>query len=597
MEDEIFEILDRCLDRIRGGETVEQCLADYPDHRLELEPLLETARTLSTAMGVSSSAEFRRTSPARLMSRIRSESVQSNQGREKTFDLSRLWHSLAFKTLVPVTLVVLVALIVWVALPVFTPSTVSAAEFTLSILSGSAEIKSADSSTWLTGNDGMNLKIGSHVRTPVDSSALLTFFDGSTTKLDPGADVLVSRSEYVNQRSSFIILEQQSGETWSYVLAGGEEKPYFAVQTPQGKAVAQGTAFSTKVNSSGQTKFAVAEGAIQVMGGDREIRLAANQEIQMGDQIAHPNPLPVPPVKDELIVFIGLPGIGSVQDPSGASTGYLPDGTTFNQITNSRAVISSAGQQILVEEPASGEYALVVRSIANEVVPISIQVKRNGEAVFQHTEKLAGTSQGSSPEGWIVRIKLDIAGEAAVSGDILSITPLADNTPEHVVSTGIDKKQPVSLSAEPGIANWNDTCDVCVNIANMTDFKAYQFSVSYDPVVLQVIGAEGDALGVTPGVIGSVVIPVDNWAYIPAGKAGTIRVLGHLSGNQSVSGWGYLVKIHFKVISRQHQTVNITFEDLVYNKLFDRRGAQFPAGSVTWSGAELDINAPVEDFK
>jgi hypothetical protein len=456
MTDNIMIVLDKCLERIRRGETAEQCLADYPELRPELEPLLKAFQRVAVIRRVAPSAEFKQTAYTHLMSQIKADSRQNDRSLKKRFNFSSLRQSLAFKTLVPVTLVVVLALIVWVALPLFSPVRVAADEFTLSILAGRAEIKAAESSPWSSGKDGLHLKAGSRVRTPSDSFALLTFFDSSTIKLEPGTELLVSRSEYVDQRSANIQLDQRFGTTWSYVARSGEEKAHFTVHTPQGYAEAEGTAFSTEVDRAGKTRFTVAEGAIQVVEGDQKVRVEANKQIEVLDKIALAEPLPVPPSENELLISTTLPGIGSVRDPNGASTGHFPDGVAFNQITNSKSELSTAGQQILISEPVSGEYVMAVRNISGDDMPVSIQAKRNGKVVFQYSETLKGTTE----KGWIIRIKLDTADRSAVSADVVSTEPLTGKAPENVIETDLAKKratpitptgpQDTILAAKPG---------------------------------------------------------------------------------------------------------------------------------------------------
>ncbi len=41
MTDNLDEILDECLDRISRGESLDACLADYPEYVGQLEPLLQ----------------------------------------------------------------------------------------------------------------------------------------------------------------------------------------------------------------------------------------------------------------------------------------------------------------------------------------------------------------------------------------------------------------------------------------------------------------------------------------------------------------------------------------------------------------------------
>ncbi len=54
----IDEALNRCLDDLRSGRSLEECLRAYPEHAVELEPLLRSALALSSAP--TSSARFRR---------------------------------------------------------------------------------------------------------------------------------------------------------------------------------------------------------------------------------------------------------------------------------------------------------------------------------------------------------------------------------------------------------------------------------------------------------------------------------------------------------------------------------------------------------
>ena len=40
MADNFDRILDECIDRINRGQSLEDCLADYPEYVKQLEPLL-----------------------------------------------------------------------------------------------------------------------------------------------------------------------------------------------------------------------------------------------------------------------------------------------------------------------------------------------------------------------------------------------------------------------------------------------------------------------------------------------------------------------------------------------------------------------------
>ena len=66
---------------------------------------------------------------------------------------------------------------------------------TLNIISGSIQVQTKDTVTWVKAEDGMTLEPGSRVRTDTDSHASLTFSQGTTTKLEPGTDLIVTNLE------------------------------------------------------------------------------------------------------------------------------------------------------------------------------------------------------------------------------------------------------------------------------------------------------------------------------------------------------------------------------------------------------------------
>src|SRR4030042_7065476 len=42
MDSKLDDIFNECYERIRSGESIESCLRSYPQHRIQLEPLLRT---------------------------------------------------------------------------------------------------------------------------------------------------------------------------------------------------------------------------------------------------------------------------------------------------------------------------------------------------------------------------------------------------------------------------------------------------------------------------------------------------------------------------------------------------------------------------
>jgi hypothetical protein len=66
MTNEFDMILDKCIDRLSRGESLENCLTDYPEHKAQLEPLLKAMTETATAYSFVPSTEAKRTARLKL---------------------------------------------------------------------------------------------------------------------------------------------------------------------------------------------------------------------------------------------------------------------------------------------------------------------------------------------------------------------------------------------------------------------------------------------------------------------------------------------------------------------------------------------------
>jgi FecR protein len=438
----MLKIVDICLTRMAAGEPPEKCLADYPQYRHELEALLKTASIIASVPRVSPSADFRRLSQARLVNLLR----QETNPKEKPQIRNRHWGSLfdnqLLRPLMPVMLILVVVLAV--ALSYFTGKETNgeAAEVTLSVLSGRTEIQIHGSPDWQLGSDGLILNAGSHVKTAADSYAMLTFVDGSTIKLEPGTEIGVSTSELKDRVSTKIVLLQTVGKTWSYVQPVGSNSADFSIETPSSIISAHGTSFTTEVDPAGLTRVAAVEGTVDVLAQEKEVSLVS-QQTQIEPGAAPQPPEPLTTVENTLVVSTGLSAVSTVCDPSGSSTGYLPNGLAINQITGSKNTLFAGGQEINVAQPAPGEYAIIVRSVNQQAVQVNIQLKGPEQGLFVYNEMLNGSADGV----WLIR--LDISQGSSTPK--VAVEPLGDNKIEHVVETklALERAVPFTVSSTP----------------------------------------------------------------------------------------------------------------------------------------------------
>jgi hypothetical protein len=98
-------ILNICLDRMLKGESIEQCLASYPEQARDLEPLLRTARAARVASTVRPRAEFKARARAEFQAALRE--AETRQASRLSFLSWRWeWHSAWGVAIVAVLLVI-----------------------------------------------------------------------------------------------------------------------------------------------------------------------------------------------------------------------------------------------------------------------------------------------------------------------------------------------------------------------------------------------------------------------------------------------------------------------------------------------------------
>jgi len=210
MRTELSRALDECLGRIHDGEAIDTCIAEFPYARQQLGTLLYTAMSLSVAPKASPLDEVRKISKARLMARLREESIQAKVAKSREIAveqnvLAEMWQRLvhtiagAREVVIPVILTMLLIL----GSSYFLSGTLSfqpapsalASSCTITFDAGTVHVQTAGSDIWEEATNGIILEAGTRVRTTLQSEALLTFFEGSTVRLDP---VPISKSSGSN---------------------------------------------------------------------------------------------------------------------------------------------------------------------------------------------------------------------------------------------------------------------------------------------------------------------------------------------------------------------------------------------------------------
>jgi len=154
--------------------------------------------------------------------------------------------------------ILVAAVVVGCAGSSLTPSTLTI----LSITEGDVFIMEAGTDSWVEAKAGMSLEDGDIVKTGDDSSAEITFFDGSVVELQPGTEVEVVSLEVSDTGSTTITFEQTVGATISRVVNIIDPASRYEVETPAGVVAVRGSVMVVCVIEDGTTWIANQQGNI-----------------------------------------------------------------------------------------------------------------------------------------------------------------------------------------------------------------------------------------------------------------------------------------------------------------------------------------------
>jgi hypothetical protein len=118
----------------------------------------------------------------------------------------------------------------------------------LSITEGDVLVMKAGTDDWAEAQVGMELEVGDSVKTGGNSSAEITFFDGSTMELEAGTQIEILSLDVVCATGvTTISLLQMIGDTISHVTEILDPASSYEVETPDGVAGVRGSGLRIQV--------------------------------------------------------------------------------------------------------------------------------------------------------------------------------------------------------------------------------------------------------------------------------------------------------------------------------------------------------------
>lgn len=290
MAHNLSKALDESLALLEAGQaTLSECLARYPEYADDLRSLLGVAFEVSRVPSPTSTPGAFAAGKQRMFQALAEKKRRAAspgpvrrfeewlvdlfgrrpaaQGRISTFRL-------ALATVAALALLALAA----VLFPSWLNPTITQAA-TVSQVNGVVEILPAGSVAWEHAEVGMRVNAGDGIRTGPSSTALLTFFDASTTNMESETEIAITQ---MNSRrdggGKVILLRQTLGQTCNRVQPLLDSSSRFEIETPTASTAVRGTGFSLTVAADGATHVMVVKGVVNVTAQAATVSLLAGQE-------------------------------------------------------------------------------------------------------------------------------------------------------------------------------------------------------------------------------------------------------------------------------------------------------------------------------
>ena len=149
----------------------------------------------------------------------------------------------------------------------------------LSISEGNVSVMKAGTASWTEAQEGMSLDVGDSIKTGDDSSAEITFSEGSTVELQADTEIeLASLDISTGAGPTTIALEQTIGSVIFRVTKIVDAASRYEVETPTGVVAVRGSIMQVNVVEDGTTWVANLEGDIWASAQGVELQVPQGQQ-------------------------------------------------------------------------------------------------------------------------------------------------------------------------------------------------------------------------------------------------------------------------------------------------------------------------------
>jgi PKD repeat protein len=231
---------------------------------------------------------------------------------------------------------------------------------TLTVITDDVFLQREGSNSWETVEQRAVLQENDWIKTSSTGRAVINFFEGSSTEIEPDTTVGIAELLTTAKGSTTVSLNQQAGSTWNRVASLADLASRFEVNTSSAAAVVRGTLINIQMGGEGTTKVMVFRGVADVSTLGKLVTLDAGWQAT-ATSTGELTSSQIPPPLSQLSISLESPAWLHVIDPLGRNAGIMPPGVEVNQIPSSITSGTPGEEQIVeINEPVDGTYHILM---------------------------------------------------------------------------------------------------------------------------------------------------------------------------------------------------------------------------------------------
>jgi hypothetical protein len=260
---------------------------------------------------------------------------------------------------------------------------------TLTVLAGTVQRVPAGQSALQPAASGATLGLGDRVLTAAGATALITFLDGTTVTVQPGADVQVTRAD-LGKTSSRIGIRINLGAVWARVVRLVDADSGLSLESSTATATVHTGLIGGQQDADGTfVCWTQSPGMTVSPGAGRQVVLQPGQRatVKPGQ-----DPVLAPFRVNRSVLRVTTPAglLPLVVMPDRARVaGFVAPGVEVNQVFGSRTgVTADGGRGVEVPAGTAGGYQVVVEGQRGGEAMLGWAVLFDGQVVYQQATPL-----------------------------------------------------------------------------------------------------------------------------------------------------------------------------------------------------------------